>query len=57
MPCIKLSGPIPLVQPQLGGKDPAYVRPDADLEYTVAELVDGTLCTFAVFHVQGFPIP
>jgi hypothetical protein len=26
---------------QLGGKDPAYVRPDADLDYTVAELVDG----------------
>jgi acyl-CoA reductase-like NAD-dependent aldehyde dehydrogenase len=27
---------------QLGGKDPAYVRPDADLDYTVPELVDGT---------------
>ncbi|KAF8962362.1 succinate semialdehyde dehydrogenase [Flammula alnicola] len=26
---------------ELGGKDPAYVRPDADLNYTVAELVDG----------------
>ncbi|EJD00314.1 succinate semialdehyde dehydrogenase [Fomitiporia mediterranea MF3/22] len=26
---------------ELGGKDPAYVRPDADLDYTVAELVDG----------------
>jgi acyl-CoA reductase-like NAD-dependent aldehyde dehydrogenase len=26
---------------KLGGKDPAYVRPDADLDYTVAELVDG----------------
>lgn len=26
---------------QLGGKDPAYVRADADLKYTVAELVDG----------------
>ncbi|KII84711.1 hypothetical protein PLICRDRAFT_57239 [Plicaturopsis crispa FD-325 SS-3] len=26
---------------ELGGKDPAYVRSDADLEYTVAELVDG----------------
>jgi acyl-CoA reductase-like NAD-dependent aldehyde dehydrogenase len=26
---------------QLGGKDPAYVRPDADLDYTAAELVDG----------------
>jgi len=28
---------------QLGGKDPAYVRPDADIDYTAAELVDGTL--------------
>ncbi|KAJ6631214.1 Aldehyde/histidinol dehydrogenase [Mycena sp. CBHHK59/15] len=28
---------------ELGGKDPAYVRSDADLEYTVAELVDGAL--------------
>ncbi|KAG5643914.1 hypothetical protein DXG03_009486 [Asterophora parasitica] len=26
---------------ELGGKDPAYVREDADLEYTVGELVDG----------------
>lgn len=26
---------------KLGGKDPAYVRPDADIGYTVAELVDG----------------
>jgi acyl-CoA reductase-like NAD-dependent aldehyde dehydrogenase len=26
---------------KLGGKDPAYVRSDADLGYTVAELVDG----------------
>jgi acyl-CoA reductase-like NAD-dependent aldehyde dehydrogenase len=26
---------------ELGGKDPAYVRPDADLEHAVAELVDG----------------
>jgi len=26
---------------ELGGKDPAYVRADADLAYTVAELVDG----------------
>ncbi|KAL5480490.1 hypothetical protein ACEPAI_1760 [Sanghuangporus weigelae] len=26
---------------ELGGKDPAYVRPDAELDYTVAELVDG----------------
>ncbi|KAG8215805.1 Aldehyde/histidinol dehydrogenase [Butyriboletus roseoflavus] len=28
---------------ELGGKDPAYVRPDADLRYTVAELVDGAM--------------
>ncbi|MDH5324254.1 MAG: aldehyde dehydrogenase family protein [Gammaproteobacteria bacterium] len=26
---------------ELGGKDPAYVRADADLEFTVANLVDG----------------
>jgi acyl-CoA reductase-like NAD-dependent aldehyde dehydrogenase len=26
---------------KLGGKDPAYVRSDADLDYTAAELVDG----------------
>ncbi|KAF8056685.1 NAD-aldehyde dehydrogenase [Lyophyllum atratum] len=26
---------------ELGGKDPAYVREDADLNYTVGELVDG----------------
>ncbi len=26
---------------ELGGKDPAYVRADADLEYSVGELVDG----------------
>ncbi|KAJ7125874.1 succinate semialdehyde dehydrogenase [Mycena filopes] len=28
---------------ELGGKDPAYVRADADLDYTAAELVDGAL--------------
>jgi len=28
---------------ELGGKDPAYVRPDADLNYTAAELVDGAM--------------
>ena len=28
-------------RPKLGGKDPAYVRSDADLAYTAAELVDG----------------
>jgi acyl-CoA reductase-like NAD-dependent aldehyde dehydrogenase len=26
---------------ELGGKDPAYVRPDADLEVTIPGLVDG----------------
>jgi len=26
---------------ELGGKDPAYVRPDADLPFTVEQLVDG----------------
>jgi len=34
--CISLKNSI-----KLGGKDPAYVRPDADLDYTAAELVDG----------------
>ena len=29
---------------QLGGKHPAYVRSDADLDYTAAELVDGLPC-------------
>jgi acyl-CoA reductase-like NAD-dependent aldehyde dehydrogenase len=29
------------VHSKLGGKDPAYVRQDADLAYTAAELVDG----------------
>ncbi|KAJ7615051.1 succinate semialdehyde dehydrogenase [Mycena polygramma] len=28
---------------ELGGKDPAYVRADADIEYTAAELVDGAM--------------
>ncbi|OCH84860.1 aldehyde dehydrogenase [Obba rivulosa] len=28
---------------ELGGKDPAYVRADANIDYTVAELVDGAL--------------
>ncbi|KIY70852.1 succinate semialdehyde dehydrogenase [Cylindrobasidium torrendii FP15055 ss-10] len=28
---------------ELGGKDPAYVRPDADLDYTAGELVDGAM--------------
>lgn len=28
---------------QLGGKDPAYVRADANIDFTVGELVDGAL--------------
>lgn len=28
---------------ELGGKDPAYVRPDADLEYSAINLVDGAM--------------
>jgi acyl-CoA reductase-like NAD-dependent aldehyde dehydrogenase len=28
---------------ELGGNDPAYVRPDADLAYTAAQLVDGAV--------------
>ena len=28
---------------ELGGNDPAYVRPDADLRYVAAELVDGAV--------------
>lgn len=28
---------------ELGGKDPAYVRPDADLRYVAAQLVDGAI--------------
>ncbi|KAH6909532.1 succinate semialdehyde dehydrogenase [Coprinopsis sp. MPI-PUGE-AT-0042] len=28
---------------ELGGKDPAYVAPDADLDYTAGELVDGAM--------------
>ncbi|MGE3172009.1 MAG: aldehyde dehydrogenase family protein [Planctomycetota bacterium] len=28
---------------ELGGKDPAYVAPDADLEFTVANVVDGAI--------------
>ena len=33
----------PQILPQLGGKDPAYVRADANVDYTVAELVDGAM--------------
>ena len=32
----------------MGGKDPAYVRADADLAYTAAELVDGEENRFCV---------
>jgi hypothetical protein len=34
-------GPFKGVALELGGKDPAYVRPDADLPHAVAQLVDG----------------
>ncbi|KAK6216974.1 Aldehyde/histidinol dehydrogenase [Colletotrichum tabaci] len=34
--------PVPL-NLELGGNDPAYVRPDADLAYTAAQLVDGAV--------------
>ena len=28
---------------ELGGKDPAYIRADADLKYTAAQVVDGAV--------------
>ena len=28
---------------ELGGKDPAYVRPDANIEYSAAEIADGAV--------------
>ncbi|KAM0326726.1 hypothetical protein ACHAQA_006599 [Verticillium albo-atrum] len=34
--------PVPL-NLELGGNDPAYVRPDADLAYTAAQLLDGAV--------------
>ncbi|KIY47673.1 ALDH-like protein [Fistulina hepatica ATCC 64428] len=37
-----LEGLFKTVGLELGGKDPAYVRADANLEYTVAELMDGS---------------
>jgi len=33
---------VPATGLELGGKDPAYVRPDCDLDYTVEQLVDGS---------------
>lgn len=45
---------------QLGGKDPAYVRADADFDYTVSELVDGesllgpgNASTFKLYQVHS----
>ena len=43
----KLAGPPPAPSHtatglELGGKDPAYVRPDCNLDYTVDQLVDGS---------------
>ena len=38
---LSVNGHEPIPDPQLGGKDPAYVREDADVGYTAAELVDG----------------
>ena len=37
---------------KLGGKDPAYVAPDANLNYTVGELVDGE--SFFFCHLSSF---
>ncbi|PVG01247.1 ALDH-like protein [Serendipita vermifera] len=37
------SGDFKTVGLELGGKDPAYVRADANIDYTVAELVDGAM--------------
>ncbi|CAG7850879.1 4-hydroxybenzaldehyde dehydrogenase (NADP(+)) {ECO:0000303/PubMed:23736872} Short=PHBDD {ECO:0000303/PubMed:23736872}; {ECO:0000269/PubMed:23736872} [Serendipita indica DSM 11827] len=37
------SGDFKTVGLELGGKDPAYVRADANVDYAVAELVDGAL--------------
>ncbi len=35
------AGPFPSLGLELGGKDPAYVRADADLDFAVENLVDG----------------
>ncbi|KAG6333991.1 hypothetical protein ID866_5096 [Astraeus odoratus] len=40
----------------LGGKDPAYVRSDADLDYTIAELVDVKAGAKALIPEDLFPI-
>jgi len=42
---------------QLGGKDPAYVRSDADIAYTVAELVDGGCWGMMCYQIQGLIMP
>jgi len=50
----------PGVTLELGGKDPAYVRADADLDYTVPELIDGAFfnagqscCSVERIYVHG----
>ncbi|KAK0446082.1 succinate semialdehyde dehydrogenase [Desarmillaria tabescens] len=40
---------------ELGGKDPAYVRPDADLNYTIGELVDCCCAIERIYvHEAGY---
>ena len=48
---------------ELGGKDPAYVREDADVKYTAEQLVDGKpgpfqvdACSVVRSHVQLWPV-
>lgn len=38
---------------ELGGKDPSYVRTDADLAYSIAENVDGVFSTAVSRVVQS----
>jgi hypothetical protein len=44
---------------KLGGKDPAYVRQDADIAYTAAELADGEerlMVSLAAFSSPVFKV-